>query len=92
MLRLVAEHGRAAFKAIAEYLYSGDASPDVASEALRWLADIGDASGECPGLARRGGHAGDPPAYQRVQQTRFSHVGAAEQGDFGQRRVERDVG
>jgi len=42
LLATLAQHGRAAFHAISEYLFSGDAKPDVVSEALRWLADFND--------------------------------------------------
>ena len=42
LLRILRERGREAFQAIAEYLFSGKAKPDVASEALRWLADFND--------------------------------------------------
>ncbi|MCL4500040.1 MAG: HEAT repeat domain-containing protein, partial [Chloroflexi bacterium] len=44
LIKMLAQHGRAAFRAIAEYLFSGNAKPDVASEALRWLADFNDPS------------------------------------------------
>jgi len=44
LLRILKQHGRQAFEAIAEYLFSGKAKPDVASEALRRLADSSDAS------------------------------------------------
>lgn len=44
LLRTLAQHGQAAFRAIAEYVFSGNAKPDVVSEALRWLADFNDAS------------------------------------------------
>ena len=44
LLVTLAQHGRAAFRAVAEYLFSGDANPDVVSEALRWLADLNDPS------------------------------------------------
>jgi hypothetical protein len=42
LLLTLAEHGRAAFMAIAEYLFSADVKPDIVSEALRWLADFSD--------------------------------------------------
>lgn len=42
LLLTLAEHGRAAFMAISEYLFSADAKPDIVSEALRWLADFRD--------------------------------------------------
>jgi HEAT repeat protein len=42
LLAIVARHGRTAFQAIAEYLFSGAANPDVTSEALRWLGDFED--------------------------------------------------
>src|SRR2546426_8273367 len=45
-----------------------------------------------PRLPRRPGDLGDPPAREGVQQARFADVGAAEEGDFGERRVERRVG
>src|SRR2546426_5306716 len=45
-----------------------------------------------PRLARRPGHLGDLPARQRVQQARFSDVRPADEGDFGERRIEWDVG
>jgi hypothetical protein len=41
---MLAMRGQAAFRAIAEYLFSGNAKPDVVSEGLRWLADFNDAS------------------------------------------------
>ena len=44
LLKTLAQHGQEAFRAIADYLFSGDAKPDVVSEALRWLADFNDAS------------------------------------------------
>ena len=44
LLRTLAQHGQAAFRAIADYVFSGDAKPDVVSESLRWLADFNDAS------------------------------------------------
>ena len=44
LLRLLHEHGPEAVVAIAEYLFSGNAKPDVASEALRWMSDIDDKS------------------------------------------------
>src|SRR5262249_29673309 len=34
----------------------------------------------------------NPPPYQRVDQTRFPDIGAADEGDFGERRIGRDVG
>ncbi len=40
LLLILAQHGRAAFQAIAEYVFSGAANADVVSEALRWLADF----------------------------------------------------
>ncbi len=42
LLTLLAQHGRAAFRAIAEYVFSGNGNADVISEALRWLADFDD--------------------------------------------------
>ncbi len=44
LVRTLAQHGQAAFRAIAEYLFAGNPTPDVVSEALRWLADFNDAS------------------------------------------------
>lgn len=44
LLMLLREHGQGAVAAIAEYLFSGNAKPDVASEALRWMSDIDDRS------------------------------------------------
>lgn len=44
LLKTLARHGQAAFRAIADYLFSGNAKPDVISEALRWIADFNDAS------------------------------------------------
>lgn len=42
LLLSVMEHGNAAIDAIAEYLFSSAANPDVGSEALRRLADVED--------------------------------------------------
>jgi HEAT repeat protein len=42
LLSLLAQNGRAAFRAIAEYVFSGSGNADVISEALRWLADFDD--------------------------------------------------
>lgn len=42
LLLMLAEHGRMAFMAIAEYLFSANVKPDIVSEALRWLADFSD--------------------------------------------------
>jgi len=42
LLAVLAQHGRAAFRAIAEYVFSGSGSANVVSEALRWLADFDD--------------------------------------------------
>lgn len=42
LLLMLAEHGRMAFMAIAEYLFSANIKPDIVSEALRWLADFSD--------------------------------------------------
>lgn len=42
LLLMLAEHGRGAFMAIAEYLFSANVKPDIVSEALRWLADFSD--------------------------------------------------
>lgn len=44
LLKTLAQHGQTAFRAVADYLFSGNAKPDVVSEALRWLADFNDAS------------------------------------------------
>jgi hypothetical protein len=44
LLRMLHRHGRDALEAIAEYLFSGKASPDVASETLRRVADVNDES------------------------------------------------
>jgi hypothetical protein len=44
LLKLLSQHGRDAVQAIAEYLFSGKAKPDVASEALRWVGDMNDSS------------------------------------------------
>src|SRR2546422_7504022 len=43
-------------------------------------------------LPRGGGHLGDPLADQSVQQARLADVGAADEGEFGERRIERNVG
>ena len=42
LLAFLRQYGRAAFKAIAEYLFSAEPDADVVSEALRWLADFDD--------------------------------------------------
>ena len=42
LVALLTQHGRAAFQAIAEYVFSGSGNPDVISEALRWLGDFDD--------------------------------------------------
>jgi hypothetical protein len=42
LLVLLAERGREAVQSIAIYLFSGQANPDVSSEALRWLAEFHD--------------------------------------------------
>ncbi len=42
LLAVLAKHGREAFRAVAVYLYSGDADAEVVAEALRWLADFND--------------------------------------------------
>jgi hypothetical protein len=42
LLELLHDHGQRAVTAIAGYLLSGSAKPDVASEALRWISDIDD--------------------------------------------------
>ena len=44
LLTTLVQHGQAAFRAIADYLFSGNAKPDVVSEAVRWFADFNDAS------------------------------------------------
>jgi hypothetical protein len=44
LLRTLADHGRSGFQAIADYVFSGQAKPDVVSESLRWIADFDDAS------------------------------------------------
>jgi hypothetical protein len=41
-LRLLAERGVDAIVAVSDYLFSGQANPDVSSEALRWLAELSD--------------------------------------------------
>jgi hypothetical protein len=40
LLSMLTQHGRAALRAISEYMFSGLAKPNVASEAVRWLADF----------------------------------------------------
>src|SRR5206468_1105894 len=45
-----------------------------------------------PRLPRCPGHASDPLADQGVQQARLADVGAADEGEFGKRWIERDVG
>src|SRR6266487_2923684 len=47
---------------------------------------------ERPGLAGCSGHVGNPPAGERIKQARLADVGAADEGEFGKRGVERDVG
>ena len=42
LLKIVHDHGQEAMMAVAGYLLSGSAKPDVASEALRWISDIDD--------------------------------------------------
>jgi hypothetical protein len=42
LLTILTQHGRAAFRAITEYVFSGSGNADVVSEALRWLADFDD--------------------------------------------------
>jgi hypothetical protein len=42
LMRVLQQRGAAALRAIAEYLAVDDASPEVISEALRWLGDFGD--------------------------------------------------
>jgi hypothetical protein len=44
LTNLLRKHGREAFRAMADYLASSPPAPDIVSEALRWLADINDAS------------------------------------------------
>ncbi|MCU1334528.1 MAG: hypothetical protein JWO19_109 [Bryobacterales bacterium] len=44
LLQMLHRHGRDALEAIAEYLFSAKASPDVASETLRRVADVSDES------------------------------------------------
>src|SRR5213078_4860274 len=45
-----------------------------------------------PSLPGGPGGLGDPSARDGIQQTGFPDVGAAEECDFGQRRIERNVG
>lgn len=40
LLQMIRQHGRDALDAITEYLFSGKAKPDVASETLRRVADV----------------------------------------------------
>jgi hypothetical protein len=42
LMAILAQYGRAALRAIAEYVFSGSGNADVISEALRWLADFQD--------------------------------------------------
>jgi len=42
LISILTQHGRAAFQAIGEYIFSGDGNPDVVSESLRWLSDFDD--------------------------------------------------
>jgi hypothetical protein len=42
LLRLLDRRRTTALRAIARYLFSGSAKPDVVSEALRWIADFGE--------------------------------------------------
>lgn len=42
LMAILTRYGRAALKAIAEYVFSGSGRADVVSEALRWLADFND--------------------------------------------------
>lgn len=42
LMAILTQYGRAAFRAIAEYVFSGRGNADVISEALRWLADFDD--------------------------------------------------
>src|SRR5437773_3542829 len=45
-----------------------------------------------PGLPRRSGHLGNPPACQRIQETGLTDVGSTDQGDFGKGGTEWGVG
>jgi hypothetical protein len=42
LLAILSRYGNAAFRAIADLVFSGAANPDVVSEALRWLGDFKD--------------------------------------------------
>ena len=42
LIEMLARYGRVALRAVAEYMFSGRAKPQVASEAVRWLADFKD--------------------------------------------------
>lgn len=42
LVAMLAQHGRAGFQAISEYIFSGGGNPDVVSESLRWLSDFDD--------------------------------------------------
>ena len=42
LLKILHDHGQEAVAAVAGYLLSGSAKPDVTSEALRWISDIDD--------------------------------------------------
>jgi len=42
LMAILTRHGRAALKAITEYVFSGNGNADVISEALRWLSDFDD--------------------------------------------------
>jgi hypothetical protein len=44
LVAILAQNGRSAFRAMAEYVFSNGASPDVVSEALRWMAEFDDPS------------------------------------------------
>jgi hypothetical protein len=44
LVALLAQNGRHALRAIADYLFLGNAKPSVASEAVRWLAENKDPS------------------------------------------------
>jgi hypothetical protein len=42
LVAILMQHGRGAFRAISDYVFSGAGNADVISEALRWLADFDD--------------------------------------------------
>ena len=44
LVAFVTQNGRESFRALANYLFSNVVNPDVTSEALRWLGDLGDAT------------------------------------------------